>query len=291
MGRGARRAPVFPDDAACIRFLALLAALPNRYGLLVHGYALMPNHFHLMLESERGHLSRGMAFLIARYTYDLNRRCGWDGPVFRGRFHSRAVVLAEHWTYLLAYLHLNPVRAGIVNRVDRAHWTSHGAYAGSEKRPDWLTSEPLLEELGGEPGYRDFVRDVRLGRKPAPELFDAVRFTGRRGAGRPPAGRTVTKRARPVSPKRALAEVAHATGVAVAELTISRMGRVGNLPRLIAAYWLVRRSGLRNVEVSRLLGMHPVRVSQAIGRVLATRSDDPRIGDPLAELEALAGNA
>ncbi|HUT78334.1 MAG TPA: transposase, partial [Polyangia bacterium] len=111
MSRGARRAPIFRDDIHCGLFLDLLSGLPERFGVDVHGYALMPNHFHLMLESGRGRISNAMAWLLSRYTVQVNRLHRWDGPLLRGRFHNRMVWHEQHWLHLLAYLHLNPVRA------------------------------------------------------------------------------------------------------------------------------------------------------------------------------------
>ena len=101
MNRGARREPVFLDDTACAAFVGFVSELPRRFGLLVHAYALMPNHYHMLVESTRGRLSDAMGFLGSRYALWLNaRHRGWDGPVFRGRFRSVAVEREEHWHHL-----------------------------------------------------------------------------------------------------------------------------------------------------------------------------------------------
>ena len=143
MNRGARKAPVFIEPEARQLFLDVLAELPTRFAVRVHAYALMPNHYHLLLESQTGKLSRAMRHLGGEFTRRLNQRRQWDGPLFRGRFHSRLVDTAPYWNHLLLYVHLNPVRAGLTGAD--AGWTSHRAYTGAEPCPAWLTTEAFLE--------------------------------------------------------------------------------------------------------------------------------------------------
>ncbi|MDD5307457.1 MAG: transposase [Deltaproteobacteria bacterium] len=289
MSRGARRAPIFFDDRSCALFLSILGELPDRFGLRVHAYALMPNHFHLLVESERGRLSQAMSFLLSGYARGVNRAHSWDGPLFRGRFHHRPVLRDEHWLHLLAYIHLNPVRAGLVARVDDAIWTSHPAYAGRSPSPDWLSMAEHLAALGGVRGYRDFVRHVRIGRVEAPHGFEAVDFDVRRSRKKGVAeAKARATKAFPAT--KALEHVARAARVPTAELRRTRHGRAGNLPRVVAAWWLVHGAGLTNVEAGRALRMHPVSVSQAAKRVRDGRGTDARIDAMASAVEELAGN-
>ncbi len=162
MNRGARRAEIFRDDNDRRLFLAVLSEVPARFGARIHGYALMPNHFHLMLESVRGNLSRVMQFVGAQFSIRLNEREGWDGPVFRGRFRNQLVTDDAYWQHLLVYLHLNPVRAGLLAEPSAGPWTSHEAYVGRRAAPDWLTMAELLKLVGGRSAYRDLIaRTVR----------------------------------------------------------------------------------------------------------------------------------
>ena len=85
----------------------------------------MPNHFHLMVESVYGNLSDAMKLLSARHVQEMNRRPGWDGSLFRGRFHSKVVYEDAHWQHLLAYVHLNPVEARLAMTPTQYQWTSH----------------------------------------------------------------------------------------------------------------------------------------------------------------------
>ena len=182
MNRGHRRGPVFIDDWCCSEFTEVLEQAVDRFGILIHAYALMPNHYHLMAESVHGNLSRAMAFVSSTFSRNINYRFHWEGPVFRGRFHNRVVADAEHWHYLLAYLHLNPVKARLVLSLEQTRWTSHAVYSGDLNRPDWLHTATLLSALGGRIGYAEFMKTVQEGQRPSPGGFDQVLFGRRRSS-------------------------------------------------------------------------------------------------------------
>jgi len=283
MNRGARRAPIFGDESHCGLFLELLAELPERFGCAVHGFALMPNHFHLMLESRRGELSRAMGYLQSRYAVLVNRHGGWDGPLFRGRFRNRVVWHEHHWVHLLAYLHLNPVRARLVVRPEQADWTSHRCYVGLDSLPGWLTTSELLEAFGGVKGYRQYLADLLAKRGEEPEGFDAVLLRGRTTSDEDVREST----AAPVltAPRDALGEVARAAGVKVSSLRKTRRGRVGNPARVVAAWWLVQASGLTTIEAGKKLAMRAADVSKAISKVRAHRECDDAVGRLVRALE------
>jgi len=293
MGRGARRAPIFRVDEDCGLFVSLLSELKARYDIRVHGFALMPNHYHLMLETPGGRLSRAMSWLLSSFSRDLSRRHDWDGPVFRGRFHNRVVTRDEHWMHLLAYIHLNPVRARLAMKPEQAEWTSHAFYTGIEPAPDWFDSEELLGMFGGAGGYIDYIRDVRAKRAEIPDDFDRVAFR----VGRVTSDETVVapkktsnaaKRTPVVTPKEALAEVLRVSGAKVSEVRASRVGRGGNPLRVVAAFWISRRSKATNVEAGKLIDMGPADVSKAKSRVQRLRRAGGEITRLLDALEVVA---
>jgi putative transposase len=284
MNRGARREPLFYTDHHCAEFIGFLSELPRRFGLAVHAYALMPNHFHLSIESTRGELSRGMAFVAGRYAEWLNaNHQGWDGPVYRGRFKSKLVESEEHWHFLPIYLHLNPVRSGLVGHVSLSSWTSHGAYSGEEAVPVWLTVSDLLAGYGGHRGYSDYLREVNLGRSGPPDGFERVLFEkSRRRKGQDDSESRIT--VAPVASDQVLRVVAGACGVAPDELRVTRRGRQGNLPRRLAAYALVVFAGLKAAEAAAILDMHPVRVSQCIAGLRQKRHRNRVVGELMSEI-------
>jgi REP element-mobilizing transposase RayT len=267
MSRGARREVVFRDARHCDLFLRILADLPGRFAVRVHGYALMPNHFHLMLESEQGHLSRAMAYLLSRFTVESNRLHAWDGPVFRGRFHSRPVHTDQHWTHLLAYVHLNPSRDRLEMRAGQYRWTSHRYYAGDALAPEWLTTCELLEMLEPLGGYAEYLKGVRAKRSEEPDGFGAVVFDRRRSADVDVPKPKKTRRPSVVSVAAVLKRVTDAAGCSRAELGLVQRGRHGNPARIAAAHALVHDAKLGHREVAKLLGMSPTDVSRALLKV------------------------
>jgi REP element-mobilizing transposase RayT len=287
MGRGARRAPIFKVDADCGLFVALLSELPERFDIRVHGFALMPNHYHLMLETPGGRLSRAMSWLLSSFSRELNRHHGWDGPVFRGRFRNRVVYRDEHWMHLLAYVHLNPVRAHLAMKPEQAEWTSHPFYSGADRPPEWLSTLELSEMFGGTKGYLEYVRAVRSKRAEVPDDFDRVAFQKGRALTDEAVSAPKTLRPKPPKLKMALAEVLRVSGGSIAEICEIRVGRGGNPLRVVAAYWLSRRSKSTNVEVGRAIGMGSADVSKAICRVQRLRrsgGEITRLVDALEEI-------
>ena len=282
MNRGARHAPVFPDDATCALFLDQLAELPARFGVEVHGYALMPNHYHLMLETPHGNLSRAMRHLQSLFSLGVNElHPGWDGPLFKGRFHNSVIDDEAWWAHLLAYVHLNPVKAHLAPTPDLARWTSHGAYVGTEPRPPWLTTSELLDIHGGVEAYKQYTWEARVGRRPPPDGFDPEVFTSKKPTDAVPAEPRPAKqrpRERPVpaakDPQAVLQAVCAAMGVPRDDLRSPGTGRDGNPARWMAAWWLVHASLLKHREVVDLLDGSIVSVSQWLVKSDVRRAHD-----------------
>ncbi len=285
MNRGARRQPVFLDDSWYGRFLQLLDQMTERHGLVVHGYALLPNHFHLMLECPNGNVSRGVQFLTSRYALWLNQAHDWDGSVFRGRFTSRVVADDRYWQHLLAYLHLNPVRAGLVGTPADSRWTSHRAYVDLDATPPWLRTDELLESFGGREAYRRYIRSVWLGTQIVPSGFDESSLYAR------PPGSQLRPRDEPapVGAATALAEVSYVTGTTLEELQQRRPGPRGQPERWLAMWWLARRSGLPLSTVGRILGTDPAQVSRALARFRRRRRTSRRLDGWACQLLDEAG--
>jgi hypothetical protein len=173
----------------------------ERFGVVLHAYQLMDNHYHLIVELTEKNLSRAGQWLNVSYSSWFNRRHRRSGHLFQGRFKSVVVDPAEWGLELSRYVHLNPVRvralglskaeqrqmrAGAseapdaslvkerIRRMQRNQWGSYRAYAGLGKKPEWLTCEVILEMLGGKPSdrqknYREYVeRALREGMPKSP---------------------------------------------------------------------------------------------------------------------------
>lgn len=163
MLRGNGGQVVFPDPADGARFLDLLAEGTTRFGFRCHGYCLMPNHVHLVLQAGAVPLSSAMQNLAFRYTRYVNARERRTGHLFQGRYKA---ILVDAESYLLAlvrYVHLNPVRAGLAGTPEAWRWSGHRAYVGRAAAP-WLTTDWVLGLLAPREGdaraaYRAFLAD------------------------------------------------------------------------------------------------------------------------------------
>src|SRR6266704_4833431 len=117
MNRGDRREPIFRDDADRQSFLATLGEVCLKTSWQVHAYCLMPNHFHLVVETPQANLVAGMKWFLGTYTSRFNRRHKLFGHVFSGRYKA-LVVDGSGSGYLRKvcdYVHLNPVRARLLS--------------------------------------------------------------------------------------------------------------------------------------------------------------------------------
>ncbi len=283
MNRGARRAPIFLTDGICVLFLQVLAAAARIYGVRVHGYALMPNHYHLMLEAPRGNLAEMMRHVGGVFTQRLNAQEGWDGPVFRGRYTNRVVESDAYWMHLLAYLHLNPVKAGLATRPEDCVWTSHAAYVGKASRPDWLTCDALLGQFGSAKAFATYVRDLRTNRRAPPDDFDPDALW------RAPATAAVPAEAPAmIGAEEALAAVARITGVAPSALRERARTPSGNPAWWLAAWWLGRATPMSQADIAHAFGVTRPRISQLRRQLLRRAAKDPAVAAWMRTLEAEA---
>jgi putative transposase len=154
MSRGNRHEKIFLDDVDRQDFLKTLAETCQKTGFEIHAYCLMPNHFHLVVETPEANLVAGMAWLLSTYTIRLNQRHKMSGHVFSGRYQA-LLVDGKSRGYLKTvgdYVHLNPVRAGMLRADDRLlayPWSSWVWYmAAKEHRPGWVRVDRLLGEHG-----------------------------------------------------------------------------------------------------------------------------------------------
>jgi len=144
--RGNGGMSVFVDDNDRYRFFFLLQEGIERFRHRVYAYCLMDNHIHLAIQVGEVPLSRIMQNLSFRFTRWINWRHERTGHLFQGRFKAILVETDEYLLQLVAYLHLNPVRAGVVNEPLDYRWSSHRALMGKELIP-WLSIDPILAKL------------------------------------------------------------------------------------------------------------------------------------------------
>jgi putative transposase len=142
IARGNERVKIFHEAEDYELFLGTLNAGLERFAVNVHAYCLMPNHFHLAVQTPEGNLSRFMAWLQTTFTARYNRKYRRSGHLFQGRYRAELVEDAAYAKWLILYIHLNPIRrrkAGVVSYVgsletlNRFRWSSHRAWMNEVK--------------------------------------------------------------------------------------------------------------------------------------------------------------
>jgi putative transposase len=142
--RGDRKASIYLDDTDRLVWLQHIGDICEQFNFTVHGYCQMGNHYHILLETADGNLSRGMQQLNGVYSQYFNRRHSLVGHVFQGRYKA---ILVQKETYLLElarYIVLNPVRANLVAAPEDWPWSSYRLTTGSAPPPTWLQTDWLL---------------------------------------------------------------------------------------------------------------------------------------------------
>ena len=173
MGRGIERTRIFRTNQDREDFLKRLADLSMAGELIVYAWSLMPNHFHLLLRTGRQSISRSMRRLLTGYVVNFNLRHNRYGHLFQNRYKS---IICEDDPYLLEltrYIHLNPLRAGIVGSLEELRnyrWTGHAAIMGRVKR-DWQDIRAIKAYFGkgrrAVEKYEQYVREgASLGKRP-----------------------------------------------------------------------------------------------------------------------------
>lgn len=186
MNRGDRREAIFRDDADRRLFLETLGQACGKTDWRMHAWCLMPNHFHLVLETPQPNLVAGMKWFLGTYTGRFNRRHRWCGHLFSGRYKA-LIVEGSGDGYLRSvcdYVHLNPVRAKLLKReqpLSQYRWSSYGEYLQKpRRRVKWLRVDRVLGESGipkdSAAGRKEFERRMEARRwEEQPEQWKKVR--------------------------------------------------------------------------------------------------------------------
>jgi putative transposase len=163
--RGSNRQAIFGVDSDRVDFLGCLERVVLRRRLRCLAFCLMTNHYHLVLETCDGELSRAMQALNGRYALRFNGRYGRVAHVFQNRFGAAHQKTHPQLLWTLRYTVRNPVETGLCDRPDEWRWSSYRACAGLDRAPPFLDVAGLLSYFGDRPRrartvYRGFVNDV-----------------------------------------------------------------------------------------------------------------------------------
>ena len=165
ISRGNAGEDVFISRVDRERFYTNLEKAVERYGIRIHTFCLMTNHYHLLVETPHANLSRAMKWINVSYAAYFNRKRERSGHLFQGRFKSILVQADEYLKNLSRYIHLNPVRARMAENPVDHEWSSYAAFVGARPSPAWLETRWLLGTFAGKPKvaarlYREFVENA-----------------------------------------------------------------------------------------------------------------------------------
>ena len=311
MVRGLERRVIFRDDADREDFVGRLAGLAETGALIVLAWACLPNHAHLLVRTASRPLARSMRALLTGYAGAFNRRHKRVGHLFQNRYKSIVVEEDLYLLELVRYLHLNPLRAGVVpdlRALARYPWTGHSALLGTVPRP-WQATGEVLGQFArtlrrARQAYRAFVAaGSPQGRRPDLQGGGLVRSQGgwaavaalRRGredylgdervlgssAFVERLRLTVEDRRRPggraLPLDRLVARVCRRVGIAAAQLQAgSRRAAVTRARDGIAYLW-VEILGHPGRPLAPVLGVRPQAVYQAVTRGREARAEWERL--------------
>ena len=166
MHRGNAGADIFESDRDREKFLEYISKAVERYEIKIHTYCLMTNHYHLLTETPHPNLSQAIKWINVSYAAYFNRKRRRCGHLFQGRFRAILIDADEYLKHLSRYIHLNPVRARMVDLCKDYSWSSYLVFGGYAKAPEWLDTRWLLSLFGenqtkAKKRYRSFVESVQ----------------------------------------------------------------------------------------------------------------------------------
>jgi len=290
--RGNEQKDVFKSRRDREQFLSYLKSSTERYGAVIHAYCLMSNHYHLLLETPEGNLSQIMRHINGAYTTYFNVKRKRAGHLFQGRFKAILVEADEYAAELSRYIHLNPVKVGIVARPEEYEWSSYRYYIGQAEAPTWLRTSFILAYFGGMSGvenYREFINEFREQESESPlkgavaaTILGSSEFVKRvtqAHLGEMQADRNVPairKLARPT-----LDEIVTTVAKLIAEDT--------KFARKASIYFCHRYSGARVREVGERFGMSDAAITQASKRVRVDAEHDAKVRKKLDQVAKKLG--
>jgi putative transposase len=303
MNRGRRGEKIFFVDADRKAFITVLQEAAELWNLRISAYCLMSNHYHILIQTPDGNLSRGMRHINGVYTQRFNRRRKIEGQLFRGRYKAVLVEADSHLLEVMRYIHRNPLRAGMVKFLNDYHWSSHDGYLSRAKKWSWLHKNDLLMMLTSKKtkqksSYIDFVSQGEpeeierfyslknlpsiLGGKSFKELV-TEKFSNLLKQQEIPEARILA-----IESKRVVSAVCDFYGISREALFATRRGQE-NIPRDIAIY-LVRGLCRKTLpEIGSIFGMDNYSsVSSAVQRMKSRIEYDKDLKKEIGEIKELS---
>lgn len=269
MNRGRRGESVFLDKRDYSVFVELLQEVVDMYKVRVAAYCLIPNHYHLLIQTPGGDLDRCMRHLNGIYTQRFNRAHHCDGQLFRGRYKSILVDGDSYLLELVRYIHRNPLEAGLVKELNQYAWSSHKGYLSNAKKWNWLHKSFILslfarDRREGINTYKKFIlmespEEINriFSQSKLPSMLGSENFINRvkekfflkKRHNEIPESRRLAP-----GPEKIKKAICKAYGIGESSLLSSRRG-VLNEPRNVAVFLFRRLRGEKLEEIGRQFGI------------------------------------
>jgi len=294
IARGNQKQDIFIRAADFKTYLAYLSEYKERYHFHLYAYALMKNHLHLLLEVEQIPLFRIMHVLQFRYARYFNTRYGKVGHLFQGRYKA---ILCDKDDYLLAlvrYIHINPIRAKLVDDPERYPWTSHVIYLGKEKH-DLIDQDLVLAQLSKNrsAARRAYLRFVLQGLE-AGHQEQYYKVKDQRYLGEEEFIEEVEGKRENLEPsvydiplKEIALEVSKAAEIPQESLYSLTRARRGALGRSMVAYLARKVSGYLVRDIAEHFRREPMTISQAIIKLEDLIQRDKDLKETVDSLESV----
>ena len=294
LSRGNEKRDIFYGDLDYVQFLTILGRMVERFGLEVHAYVLMSNHYHLLVRTKDANLSRAIQWLGVSYSVWFNRRHSRTGHLFQGRFKSFLVQDEHYFTAMCLYIHGNPVRAGVTTRLSGYPWSSFPAYAGNAARPPWLTTRVVLGMYGSS--HHRFEQEQRLFLEKRPHPLEDLRhglYLGAESFAEECLQRADEEQHVEKPQYRSLLRSRDAAAAAVEILgwlgesnptPLLHRQRIRSVNRDVAIYALYHLGAYRNRDIGRVFGIGYTAVSAVVRRAQKHLESDPALQKTLNSL-------
>jgi len=296
--RGNQREKIFWDERDKEKLRTILERTKERYGYLLHGYVFMSNHYHLLIETPRANIKQIMQNINTSYTVFVNRKYGRSGHLFQGRYKAFIVNKERYLLVLGRYIHLNPVRAGVVRRPEDFGWSSYRDYL-SVRSDGLVDTDETLGLFSKRRGlairrYREFVDGGLRERSPLENAIGSL--LGDEGFRERVIGylRVLPDKAaipeiRKIRKKRGIDEIVRdvARYYGLPEIDLLRRRRRAEGQRKIAVYLSKVLSGGKNAEIGSVFGITIQAVTNVVRRVEKRMGEDNRFGSEVRRLKEM----
>ena len=286
--RGNQRQKTFLSDGDYQAYLERLGRYRKSLGVTVYAYCLMPNHVHLLVETGVQPLSRFMQGLQQSYTQYFNRKHRKVGHLFQGRYKAIVCDKDEYLLSLVRYIHLNPIRANMVRKLDEYPYSGHRHYVEG-RVSEVLEPERVLDMFGGWAGYRRLVLEgLKDGHREDYYRVEDQRFLGDEAFAQK-LKRKVNEEETPRAKKQlsvVFRSAARAAGVEAQVLEGADRGWKVSQSRALVGDVLIRRLGYQLKDVAKCLGRDAATVSSLVSRLAVHMSESETLRRRMVRLTA-----